>query len=101
MNYKVISIDIAKNVFQVCALDHHHKVGFNKKVSRARLLDTVRQLECDYVVMEACYERPYMSWTSETVSGPNITSNQPESITWRVMTCTPMIHNHLTALRMT
>ena len=55
MKYKVISMDIAKNVFQVCALDHHHKVRFNKQVSRAKLLDTLRQLECDYVVMEACY----------------------------------------------
>ena len=55
MKCKVISIDIAKNVFQVCALDHQQKVRFNKKVSRAKLLDTVRQLECDYVVIEACY----------------------------------------------
>jgi transposase len=55
MKYKVISIDIAKNVFQVCALDHQHHVRFNKKVSRAKLLDTLRQLTCDYVVMEACY----------------------------------------------
>jgi transposase len=55
MKYKVISIDIAKNVFQICALDHHHKVQLNKQVTRAKLLDTLRQLECDYVVMEACY----------------------------------------------
>lgn len=55
MKYKVISIDIAKNVFQVCGLNTHNKVAFNKKVVRSKLLETISQLECDYVVMEACY----------------------------------------------
>jgi transposase len=55
MNYKVISIDLAKNVFQVCGLDQNHKIQFNKKVSREKLLDTLRQLSADLYVMEACY----------------------------------------------
>lgn len=55
MHYKVISIDLAKNVFQVCGLDHHHTIKLNKKISRAKLLHTVRQLPADLYVMEACY----------------------------------------------
>lgn len=55
MKYKVVSIDIAKNVFQVCGLDQHNKPAFNKKIQRAKLLETIAQLDCDSVVMEACY----------------------------------------------
>ena len=55
MNYKIISIDLAKHVFQICALDSHHKVKLNKKVSREKLLDTLRQMEPTLVVLEACY----------------------------------------------
>jgi len=55
LKYKVISIDIAKNVFQVCGLNAHNKVALNKKVVRAKLLETISQLECESVVMEACY----------------------------------------------
>ena len=55
MKYKVISIDIAKNVFQICGLTEHNTVAINKKVTRSKLLETVSQLECDFVVMEACY----------------------------------------------
>lgn len=55
MKHSVISVDLAKNVFQVCALDSERKVVFNKKVSRKNLLDTLRQFEPTQVVMEACY----------------------------------------------
>ena len=55
MHYKVVSIDLAKNVFQVCGLDQHHNIKLNKKVSRGKLLHTVRQLPADLYVMEACY----------------------------------------------
>ena len=55
MNYKVISIDIAKNIFQICGLNQYGKVAFNKKVTRAKLLDTLRQYKTDFIVLEACY----------------------------------------------
>ena len=32
-----IAIDLAKNVFQVCALNSHNKVLLNKKLSRAEI----------------------------------------------------------------
>ncbi len=55
MNTSVISIDLAKNVFQVCALNQAHKVIVNKKVKRKDLLDVLRQYPNTHVVMEACY----------------------------------------------
>lgn len=55
MNCSVISIDIAKNVFQVCALDNTRKPIFNKKIKRSNLIHQLRQFEPTLVVMEACY----------------------------------------------
>jgi transposase len=55
MKASVISIDLAKNVFQVCALNQANKVTSNVKVSRADLLNQIRQFEPTTVAMEACY----------------------------------------------
>ena len=55
MHYKVVSIDLAKTIFQVCAIDQQQAIRFNKKVSRGKLLETVQQLSADLYVMEACY----------------------------------------------
>ena len=55
MNNSVISIDLAKNVFQVCVLNEHRVAVLNKKVRRQDLLETVTNLEPNRVVMEACY----------------------------------------------
>jgi transposase len=59
MNNSVISIDLAKNVFQVCVLNEHHVAVLNKKVRRRDLLKTVTKLEPNRVVMEACYSSNY------------------------------------------
>ena len=55
MKNSLVSIDLAKNVFQVCAMDENHKIVFNKKVTRTKLLATLRQFEPTTVIMEACY----------------------------------------------
>jgi transposase len=55
MEHNVISIDLAKNVFQICVLDEQQKVVLNKKVKRPDLLHELRQFEPTCVVMEACY----------------------------------------------
>ncbi|MEL0630918.1 IS110 family transposase [Psychromonas aquatilis] len=55
MKCSVISIDLAKNIFQICALDEKRQVLFNKKVKRSELLHQLRQFEPTLVVMEACY----------------------------------------------
>lgn len=55
MKCSVISIDLAKNVFQVCVLDGDRKVKSNKKVKRSNLIHELHQYEPTLVVMEACY----------------------------------------------
>lgn len=55
MKCSVISIDLAKNIFQICVLDEMRRILFNKKVKRSALLHELRQFEPAIVVMEACY----------------------------------------------
>ena len=59
MKYNTISIDLAKNVFQVCGVNEHIKPQFNKKLKRCELLDFMRQQLPTQVVMEACYSSHY------------------------------------------
>ncbi|MCU7850175.1 MAG: hypothetical protein KZQ89_19745 [Candidatus Thiodiazotropha sp. (ex Lucinoma kastoroae)] len=54
MKNSLVSIDLAKNVFQVCVMDCDQKIITNKQVSRKQLLSTLRQFEPTTVVMEAC-----------------------------------------------
>lgn len=53
--YKLISIDVAKNVFQICAFTERNKIAFNRKVSRKAVLNRLRNIAPTTVVMEACY----------------------------------------------
>ena len=55
MKASVISIDLAKNIFQLCALNRAKKVICNVKVGREDLLNQLRQFEPTLVAMEACY----------------------------------------------
>jgi len=60
MNIKVVGIDLAKHYFQVCVLSNGNKVASNKKVTRAKLLEVVRQFtENTLIAMEACLEADY------------------------------------------
>ena len=59
MKLKTITIDLAKNVFQVCGVNEHIKPQFNKKLKRNELLDFMRQQLPTVVVMEACYSSHY------------------------------------------
>ena len=54
MDIKILGIDLAKNVFQLCALSPHGKVLFNRAVKRPRLLDEVRQIPPTLVALEVC-----------------------------------------------
>ncbi|WP_325942660.1 phosphotriesterase family protein [Klebsiella quasipneumoniae] len=52
---RVVGIDIAKSVFHVCVWMVDGSVTWNKKISRSKLLDTIRQFEPGTLVaMEAC-----------------------------------------------
>ncbi|MGR5243387.1 IS110 family transposase [Vibrio sp. PNB23_22_6] len=44
MSIKVVGIDIAKNLFQICVLGTDGRILSNRKVKRDKLLDTIRQL---------------------------------------------------------
>lgn len=58
-NIKLMAIDLAKNVFQVCALDNHNKVLFNKKLRRNKLVEFMSKQKPSPVYMEACYSSNY------------------------------------------
>lgn len=52
---RVVGIDIAKSVFQVCVWMIDGSVAWNRKISRQKLLNTLRQFEPGTLIaMEAC-----------------------------------------------
>jgi transposase len=59
MNIKLVGIDLAKNVFQVCALDPSDHVQFNRTVRRTRLLNEIRNLTPTTIAMESCSSAHY------------------------------------------
>jgi len=65
MNINLLAIDIAKNVFQLCAVDKRGKIIKEKKVSRTRLLCEVGKLSPEVIVMEACGSSNYWARTFE------------------------------------
>ncbi len=65
---KVIGIDLAKSVFQVCVWMNDGSIAFNRKVSRAKLLDTIRQFPAGSIVaMEACATSYYWGRTFQSM----------------------------------
>ncbi len=65
---KVIGIDLAKSVFQVCVWMSDGSIAFNRKVSRAKLLDTVRQFPAGAIIaMEACATSNYWGRTFQSM----------------------------------
>jgi transposase len=54
-----ISIDLAKNVFQLCILSPERKVLLNKQVSRRQLAALMANQDKSIVAMEACYSSHY------------------------------------------
>ncbi len=54
MKIKLLGIDLAKNVFQLCALNQANKVLFNRTVRRAQFRSTIAKLEPTTIAMEAC-----------------------------------------------
>lgn len=47
---RVVGIDIAKSVFLVCVWIVDDSVAWNEKISRSKLLDTIRQFEPGTIV---------------------------------------------------
>jgi transposase len=67
MKIKLIGIDLAKNVFQVCALNQANKVIFNRAVRRPRLSATIAALGSTTVAMESCSSAHYWGRKFETM----------------------------------
>lgn len=61
---RVVGIDIAKSVFQVCVWMIDGSVAWNRKISRQKLLNTLRQFEPGTLIaMEACSTSHYWGRT--------------------------------------
>ena len=67
MKIKLLGIDLAKNVFQLCALNQANKVLFNRSIRRARLHSTIANLEPTTIAMEACSSAHYWGRTFEAM----------------------------------
>lgn len=59
MKVKLIGIDLAKSVFQVCALNQAGRVLFNRSLRRAQLVKQLQDLEPTTVAMESCASASY------------------------------------------
>ncbi|MCF6225654.1 MAG: transposase [Xanthomonadales bacterium] len=59
MKIKLLGIDLAKNVFQVCALNQANKVVFNRKVTRDKLPPLIANTPPTIVAMESCSSAHY------------------------------------------
>ena len=72
MKHKLIGIDLAKNVFQVCAINQAGKDVFNRSVTRAKLAATMAVFEPTTVALEACASGHYWGRKFEQMgpSGP-------------------------------
>ena len=55
MKCNLVSIDLAKSIFQICGFDEDRKVLFNKKIKRSNLIFELSKIEPTNIVMEACY----------------------------------------------
>ena len=65
---KDIGIDLAKSVCQVCIWMSDGNIASNRKVSRAKLLDTIRQFPPrSMIAMEACATSHYWGRTFQSI----------------------------------
>lgn len=68
---KLIAIDLAKNVFQVCGLNHHQQMKMNKALRRSEIAEYMAQQPPTLVAMEACYSSHYWARCFESM-GHNV-----------------------------
>lgn len=59
MEVKMIGIDLAKTVFQICGMNKEGRVLFNRTVHRSKFFQTITQLNPQIVAMEACGSANY------------------------------------------
>ena len=67
MAVKLIGIDLAKNVFQLCAINVAGKVMVNRQVKRHRLIAEVRKHPGVTIAMEACFSAHHWARTFQSM----------------------------------
>ena len=67
MKVNTISIDLAKNIFQVMGFSSTGKIMFNKRLNRLQLSEFMQMQPKCRVVMEACYSSHYWGRTFESM----------------------------------
>lgn len=65
--HKLISIDLAKNVFQICHINNRNKVTVNKSLRRHQLNAYIAKQESTTIAMEACYSSHYWARCFESM----------------------------------
>ena len=68
MKVNTISIDLAKNIFQVMGFSNTGKIIFNKRLNRLQLSEFMQMQPKCRVVMEACYSSHYWGRTFESMA---------------------------------
>ena len=76
MQVTTIGLDIAKNVFQVHAIDAAEKVVVRKQLRRSQVLEFFKALPACLVGMEACATAHY--WARELTHWPPGTADAGE-----------------------
>lgn len=59
VKHNLISIDLAKNIFQLCGMTKHQKITFNKSLKRSGLVEFMVNQPPTEIAMEACYSSHY------------------------------------------
>jgi transposase len=57
--HNLVSVDLAKNVFQVCGMTQQQKIAFNKSIKRRELAEFMAKQPPVEVAMEACSSSHY------------------------------------------
>ena len=67
MKVTLIGVDLAKTIFQVCGVNDHHKVSFNKAIRRHKFLDFLSTYPDAVIAMEACGGSNYWGRTLKSM----------------------------------
>ena len=60
-----ISIDLAKNIFQILGVSAEGETVFKRRLNRIKLIELISQHPACTIVMEACYSSHYWARTFE------------------------------------
>ena len=80
MNISTLGIDLAKNVFQICAANQHGKTIFNRTVQRKKLIEFIAQMPPCIIGMESCNSAHYWARTFERL-GHTVRLIAPQYVT--------------------